>query len=116
VTKIGELTRRVTFQRRGLDENDEPSPNEPWVDVVSRAAKIVPMKGGEGVQSQRLEGSQPVVIIVRREALTRNIDNSYRAVDARDTDTVWGVTSAIWNEREDMMEFLAVQRRNGSDA
>lgn len=120
MTTAGELSRRVTFQVRGADANGDLLGD--WSTVVTRDAKIVPLKGGEGVQSQRLEGAQPVVIIVRRETLTKTIDNSYRAFDAREPAPpaegciVWGITSAIWNEAEDMMEFLAVQRRHGSDA
>jgi hypothetical protein len=74
------------------------------------------VRGAEQVVSQRLQGEQPVVIYVRREALTKDIDNSFRALDARNPSTVWAISSAIWNEAEDLMEFLAVERRNGSDA
>lgn len=115
-----ELRERVTFQRQAADGNGDLVGG--WVDVVTRAADVVPLKGGEGVQVQRLEGSQPVIIIVRREALTRTIDNSFRAFDARGPvppaagATVWGVTSTIFNRADDTIEVMAVQRRGGSDA
>ena len=108
------MTRRVAFQTRGLDVNDDPLGD--WVTQVTRDARIQPLKGGEGVQAQRLEGAQPVIITVRRDSVTRTIDNAWRAVDARDATQVWGVTSAIWNEAEDMIEVMALQRRGGSDA
>jgi head-tail adaptor len=114
MTTPGEMTRRVTFQAHGPDANGDPL--GAWADVVTRWAKITPNIGGEGVMDQRIEGTQPVVIYVRRDAETKAIDNSYRAVDAFDTATIWNVSSVIRNEREDMMEVLAVQRRNGSDA
>jgi hypothetical protein len=114
MTTPGELTRPVIFQARGPDANGDPLGD--WADVVRRMAKIAPNIGGEGVIDQRLEGNQPVVIYVRRDATTKAIDNSYRAVDALDATTTWEVASVIRNEREDMMEILAVQRRNGSDA
>lgn len=114
MTTAGELTRRVTFQSRAPDENGDLLGD--WVDVVSRWARITPNIGGEGVIDQRIEGNQPVVIYVRRDLETKVIDNSYRAVDALDPATVWNVASVIRNEREDMMEILAVQKRAGSDA
>ena len=52
-----------------------------------------------------------MVIVVRRDTTTKAIDNSYRAVDARDTTIQWDITSAIWNEGDGAMEFLAIQRR-----
>lgn len=110
----GQLNRRVTLQQRGLDANGDRLGD--WVDVVTRDARIVSLTGGETVKTQRLEGDQPVVIYVRRDSLTKQADNAWRAVDARDASTTWGVTSSIWNRETDEVELLAVQRRNGSDA
>jgi hypothetical protein len=114
VTTPGELTRPVMFQKRGLDTNGDPLGD--WVDVVGRMAKIAPSIGGEGVVAQRIEGSQPVIVYVRRDLETKLIDNSYRVVDALEPATTWEVASVIRNEREDMMEVLAIQKPNGSDA
>lgn len=113
MTSAGDLSRRVTFQKRGPDENQDPLGD--WVDVYTCAAKVVSVKGGETVQAQRLAGNQPAVIVVRRCGDTRDIDNAYRAVDARDLArgvlTAWDVASAIWNEKDNMMEFFATQHR-----
>lgn len=113
-----EFTRRVTFQQRANDANGDPV--DDWNDIVSRSAKIQPLKltnvkTAETVIDQRLQGNQPVVIYVRRDTTTKAIDNTYRAVDARNPEIIWAISSAIWNEPENIMEFLAVQRRNGSD-
>jgi head-tail adaptor len=113
VTRIGEMRRSVTFQQKALDADDRRTGD--WADVVTRDAKIVPLRGGEAVAQQRLQGAQPVIIIVRRDDLTAAIDNSFRALDARNTALIWGVTSVIWNEAEDMIEVQAVQRPGGSD-
>lgn len=114
MTTPGELTRPVTFQQRADDGNGDPLGD--WTDVVTRMAKITPNIGGEGVIDQRIEGNQPVVIYIRRDLTTKLIDNSYRAYDVLEPTTIWNVASVIRNEREDMMEVLAVQKRNGSDA
>lgn len=113
MTTASDLTRRVIFQQRGSDANGDPL--GAWTNGPARWAKVLQLKGGEGVQAQRLEGNQPVIITVRRGPETRSIDNSYRAVDARDPATIWSVTSATWNEADGMMEILAVQRRGDAD-
>jgi head-tail adaptor len=112
-TEAGELTRKVTFQTRVADANGDKI--GAWTAVVTRQAKIVPKVGGEAVQAQRLEGAQPVVIFVRCDSSTKTITAADRAVDARDATVKWGVVSVIWNEAEDMMEFLAIQRPGGQD-
>ena len=109
----GRFRRRVTFQQRAELANG--ARQGPWVDVVTRRADVLPLKGGESVKAQRLEGAQPVIITVRRDALTMSIDNSFRAVDARDPSIRWNITSKIWNEAEDLIEVLATQNINGSD-
>lgn len=114
-----ELNHRVTFQRRGPDANGDPL--GPWVDIETRWAAIVALKGGEDIRRQRLEGNQPVIIIVRRDPVTRTVDNSWRAADAlpeagRGDVGPWDITSVIWNQADDMMEIMAVERRGGSDA
>lgn len=113
MTDPGELTRKVTFQQQATDADGLRL--GAWTDVVTRQAKVMPKIGGEAVNAQRIEGNQPVVIFVRKDSSTAAIDNSYRAIDARHTGTIWNVASVIWNEAEDMIEVLAVQHRNGSD-
>jgi head-tail adaptor len=116
----GEFDRRVTLQRRGADANGDRT--GAWGAVATRDARIVYLKGGEAVQGQRLEGEQPAVIYVRKDADTVLVDNAWRAFDARaaappaDDAEVFGVTSAIWNRQTDEIEILAVVRKNGSDA
>lgn len=113
MTDAGELTRKVKFQQRAADANGDRI--GAWTDIVTRQAKIVPKVGGESVNAERMEGNQPVVIYVRRDSLTKAVDGSYRAIDARDTSIRWGVASVIWNEAEDMIEVLAIQRKGGQD-
>ncbi len=121
----GLFDRSVTFQRREADANGDPL--GAWADILTRSAMITPLKlasvkMAETVVDMRLQGNQPVLITVRRDSVTRGIDNGDRAFDARTTaphdapETVWNIASAIWNQVDDVMEFLAVQHRGGSDA
>ena len=111
---VGELSRRVTFRQRALDANQDRL--GPFSDIVSRAARVQPLRGGEAVQSARLEGQQPVVIYVRRDATTKTIDNSFQAVDARDPTIVWDITSAIISEDLNWVEVLATQHLGGDES
>lgn len=113
MTRPGEMTRQVTFQTRAVDANGDKVGL--WTDIVTRRAKITPKVGGEAVQAQRLEGAQPVVIFVHREPLTAGVTSADRAFDAQDPTIRWGVVSVIWNEAENRMEFLAIQRPGGQD-
>jgi head-tail adaptor len=104
--EAGQLTRRVTFQVQGGD-GDSPGG---FYDVVTRDARIQPLKGGEAVQADRMAGSQPVIIYVRRDSVTKRIDNSYRAYDARDATIVWDVQSTLVTEDLNWVEVLATDR------
>lgn len=107
MTRAGQLDRRVVFQQRALVGAVR---NGDWTAVVTRDARIQPLKGGEAVQAARMSGRQPVIIAVRRDAVTAAIDNSYRAVDARDATQVWDVVSKILTEDRAWVELQAIQR------
>ncbi len=105
--------RRLTFQQRALDAHGERL--GPWADVATRSAKVTPLKGGEGVQEQRLQGAQPVIISVLRERVLRPLDNSWQAFDAHAPTTIWDISSVIWNQADNRLEILAVERAGSTD-
>lgn len=113
MTNSGQLTRRVEFRRRSADANG--SRTGAWAVAVTRDARVQPKFGGEAVQAQRVAGLLPVTITVRRDGLTKLLDNSYAARDARDTTVVWDITSATVSEDLAWVEVLAVQRLAGDD-
>ena len=107
------LRERVTFQRRGLDGNGEVSANADW-DAASQVevwARVRPMKGGEAVLLQRLQGVQPVEITVRASDATRAITSGWRAVWNGEAYNINAVTPA---ETRDAIAFVA--QADGSDA
>jgi head-tail adaptor len=116
VTYAGQMNRKVTFRRQTRDVNGEASGYE---DVVTREARVQPLKGGEGVQASRLAGKQPVVIFVRRDNTTKLIDNGWQAYDTRaaaDSPPVyirWDVTSVIVSEDLKWVEAQAIQHLGG---
>jgi head-tail adaptor len=113
VTGAGQLDRRVAFRQRAAGSNGALT--GAWTDVVTRDARIQPLKGGEGVQAARMAGQQPVIITVRRDATTETVDNSWSARDARDTTIVWDIASVIRTEDRAWIEILAVQRMAGGE-
>lgn len=108
MTHAGQLDRRVQLQRRAETANGVRDGD--WATVVTRDARIQPLKGGEAVQAARLAGRQPVVITVYRDSLTKTADNAWRAVDERDATLIWDITSKIVSEDLVWVELLAVQR------
>ncbi len=79
----GELRERVTFGKRPSTDDGYGNEEGSWQDQFTVAARIQPLKGGEGVQAARLAGTQPVIIRVRWSADTVLIAPAWRAVDAR---------------------------------
>ena len=102
----GELRDRITFERRGLDENQDPL--GPWEEVLTVWARLVWLRGGEGVQAQRLEGKQPVVITIRASSDSRAINTGWRAVDARNADHRFNITAVSPAREAGFLDILAV--------
>jgi head-tail adaptor len=71
------MRERPTFQQRAIDENgDRLGPwEEPGITVW---AAVLPLKGGEPVMQQRLQGTTPVSVSIRYSSATKVIDNAWR--------------------------------------
>lgn len=84
IVPASRLRARMTFQARTAPSSDDFG-NEitgGFADQFTRWAQIRPLKGGEGVQGARLQGTQPALVIVRRDSQTATITPDWRAVDA----------------------------------
>lgn len=81
----GGMRARLSFERRAYADDGAGNAEEagPFEAQFFRAARLVPLKGGEGVIASRLAGRQPVAIEVRSDIDTRTITTAWRAVDAR---------------------------------
>lgn len=100
----GELTNRVRFDQRELDANGLRQ--GPFVEGFTVWARLIPLRGGEGVIAQRLESSQPYVITVRDSSQTRAITTGFRAFDGRaGLMNITGVTKA---KESGFIDILAV--------
>ena len=116
----GDLRARYTFPRRtaaqGVNNIDVPGD---WgaaaPDAYTCAAQTTWLKGTEAVQAARLQGSQPVILTIRASAAARLIDDSWRAVDARDAERVFDITSATLTADRAWVEILATWKRGDTD-
>lgn len=82
MTAAGDLKWRVRFDK----QTDTPNPYggtvaEGWAEQFTRSAEIIALSGGEGVQAERLTGTQPYRLRVRYDSLTKTIEPSWRAVE-----------------------------------
>lgn len=106
----GKMRERVFFQKRGPDDNGDPLGD--WETVASEgsdgawSAEIIRLRGGEAVQAQRLQGLQPVIIGVRPCGVTRQLDNAWRAVDAR-SGQIFEITNSNLDDTRTWVEVLA---------
>lgn len=106
----GRLLHRLIFQKR-LDAGDgygNPVSGE-WIDQFTVHASIRPLKGSEAVQAARLGGVQPVILSVRRSSQTLAVAPDWRAVDARNPETVYAITAppADMTQKRQYLDILA---------
>lgn len=100
-----DLRHMVDFEYRLEDENGDPlGPFEP---VFETWCALIWLRGGEGVVQQRLEGRQPVALVVRSNAQTRRITSAWRAVLTNDDDLVLNITSVSPAKERGFIDILA---------
>lgn len=90
----GDLFERVAFDVRSSDDDGHGNYNGEFVEQFQRRAGFTFLRGGETVIAARLEGRQPVVVLVRSDSQTRMIDTDWRMRDVR-TSVVYAVKSII---------------------
>lgn len=102
----GDLRDRITFEARGEDANGDPL--GPWAPQFTVWAQLVWLRGSEAALQQRLEGKQPVAIVVRSSSSTRAINTAWRAVNARDPEQKFNLTSVSPAKEAGFLDILAV--------
>lgn len=80
-TAPGKMRARIRFDCRTSVDDPYGGTVSSWQPQFSRWAEIRPLQGREEVLAQRLQGVQPVLIIVRLDAETRTIGTDWRAVE-----------------------------------
>lgn len=109
----GQLRHRVAFDRRQDVEDEYGNTKSDFVEQFVVAAKVQAKFGGETVTAARLTGQQPVTIVVRQSAQTRQIGVDWRARDVRS-----GVEYAIRSivDPDDRRAWLEILTQTGTAA
>jgi head-tail adaptor len=102
----GALKDRITFEARGLDANGDPL--GAWETKFTVWAQLVWLRGSESALQQRLESKQPVAIVVRTSTQAREIDTSWRAVNARNAAQRFNITAVSPSKEPGFIDILAV--------
>ena len=91
----GSLRGRVHLQKREMEPNpwdpDGPLREGDWATQATVACEFMPLRGSETVIASRLQGIQPYVVRVRQSNTTRQVDETWRVVDARDDKRVFAI-------------------------
>lgn len=107
----GSLKHRLRFEARSLTSDGYGNVEGDFATVFTRQAQIIPLKGGEAVMAARLTGTQPIIIRVRRDSQTRQIEADWRAVDER-TEEVYALKSPP-TDMEDRGAYLDILAESG---
>lgn len=112
MTAAGQLRERFRFEAKTADENgDRVGPD--WEPLFFARAQVQYKPGNEVLLAQRLEGEQPVSIVIASSRASRALTTDCRAVDHR-TGQVWNIKSVMLDERRRWITILAVSRGGGT--
>jgi head-tail adaptor len=102
------MQERLSFQKRVDTVDDYGNTSGDFAEqFIEPAEIIVPRLGSEGVVAARLAGQQPVIVRVRLNTRTRQINAGWRAVDARNPAMVLALTAAAV-DREQNKQWLEI--------
>jgi head-tail adaptor len=107
----GELRELIAFDVRQVVLDAYGNERSTFVEQFQRPARVQPLRGGEAVQQSRLEGIQPVLIIVRYDPQTILVQVSWQARDVR-RGTIYAIQSvANMDEHRAYLDILATTGR-----
>lgn len=95
----GQMRERVRFARRDrIDDGFGNRRSGDFIALFERSAQFIMKPGSEAALAARLEGRQPVTMIVRLDRQTREITPSWAAQDAR-TGVIYAIQAAADMDR-----------------
>lgn len=111
--KTGDLKYRFRFDQPTTTDDPAGGKINGWEEYCTRRAAMLPQRGGEGVQAQRLQGVQPAILIVRYDSKTSAITPDMRAVLLKDgeDDRTFAIKTAMDMEGE--RQFITMQAVSG---
>ena len=124
MTSAGALYEKVAFDRRSDQTNDYGQPLSGFSEAFTRRAAFKQLRGSETALGARIEGRQPIEIVVRRDSDTEQIATNWRVRDLRrgewansgETDwdgMIYSITAVQWSNDRRWIQVTAV---TGGDA
>lgn len=111
----GSLRGRIHLQKRTLEPDPWGGPDREgdWATQATVACEFVALKGSETVIASRLQGIQPYIVKVRNSTATRQVDETWRLVDARDGSRVFAIKAPPTDpdQKRTWLEILVEQGR-----
>ena len=107
MSSAGKMRDRYRFEQRGLDANGDRLGAWDTAGGITVWTETMWLKGTESVMAQRLEGHQPVALVIRDSTQARTITTGFRAVDTR-TGAIFNVTGASPSKTRGFIDVLAV--------
>lgn len=98
---------RYRFEQRGLDANGDRLGAWDTENGITVSAETIWLKGSESVMASRLEGKQPVALVIRDSTQARTINEAWRAVDVR-TSEVFNISGTSPSRVRGFIDVLAV--------
>lgn len=83
MTSASKLRHRLTFQKQTLTDDPYGGSTAAWTDQFEVWGQIIFRTGSETVIAQRLQGQQPVSVIIRYSVTAKLIDASWRIKHVR---------------------------------
>lgn len=113
---IGGMNDRLHFQSRSAVDDgwgNNSAGHGAFATQFTRFAALRPRVGGEAVTAARLDGRQPYVVRVRRDAQTLSATTAWRLVDENNAARVFNIISppADPDGKREWLEFLAEEGR-----
>jgi head-tail adaptor len=91
----GRMLDKVSFQqRKTISDDGFGNERQAWEEQFQRSAEFIMRPGSESALAARLEGRQPVTMIVRYDRNTATIGADWRAVSARPPHTIYAIHTA----------------------
>jgi SPP1 family predicted phage head-tail adaptor len=100
----GKLDRRVAFDAPTSAPNGQGGTISGWAQQLQVWANFRFLRGGEVVQSARLEGRQPVVVTIRASTAAKLITPEWRMRDTR-TGTIYAIRTCPPPGRDGFVEL-----------
>lgn len=94
------------FKRDVVISGDAGGTPGDWVEQFSEPCSIRWLRGTEPVIAQRLQGVNPLVVIIRSSTRARQIDASWQARLPRQDNKVLAIRSVIPDDRDFELEIL----------